>query len=115
MNKGLDNGVSCAVRWGVTMRNYDKRVKQTRILLADYIIIKGFAQRAGLSMAEALHKLLARQFLEAKPITQPVTQPAYRVPVTQVALRYASQPAIATNGSKIAAIGIKPKGARYDD
>ncbi len=96
-------------------KGYDKRVKGTRILLADYIIIKGFAQRAGLSMAEAIHKLLARQFLEAKPIAQPVTQPAHRVPVTQVALSYASQPAIATNGDKIVAIGIKPKGARCDD
>ena len=97
------------------MRNYDKRVKQTRILLADYIIIKGFSQRTGLSMAEAIHKLLSRQFLEAKPIAPPITQPAYRVPVTQVALRYASQPALATNGDKIVAFGIKPKGAKYDD
>lgn len=90
------------------MKNYDKRVKQTRILLADYIIIKGFSQRTGLSMAEALHELLAL-VPEAKPVT------VLKVPIARVALSYTSQPAIATNGSKVAAFGVMPKGARYDD
>jgi len=97
------------------MRNYDKRVKQTRIFLDEYYVVRGMSRQAGISMAEALHRLLVGRIPEAKPITQPVIQPVYRVPVARVALRYASQPAIATNGSKVAAIGIKPKGARYDD
>jgi len=92
------------------VKNYDKRVKQTRILLADYIIIKEFSQRAGLSMAEALHKLLT-----LVPEAKPVAKPVFKVPVARVALSYTSQPAIATNGSKVVAFGVIPKGARYDD
>jgi len=62
-------------------RGYEKRYKVTRILLADYIIIKEFARKAGLSMAETLHRLIAKQVPEAKPIVRPAIQPAFRVPV----------------------------------
>ena len=97
------------------MRNYDKRVKQTRIFLDEYYVVRGISRQAGISMAEALHRLLVGRIPEAKPITKPLTiLPAFKVPVAQVALRYSSQPAIATNGSKVAAIGIKSKGVRYD-
>jgi len=43
------------------MKNYDKKVKQTRILLSDYLLLKGFAQKAGISMSEALHEIIAEQ------------------------------------------------------
>ena len=95
------------------MKNYDRRVRNTRILLADYIIIKGFSQRTGLSMAEAIHKLLSRQFLEAKPRARPVAQPTFRVPVARVALRMRRQverPVLVTNGHKAGVFVIKPKG-----
>ncbi|GAI46549.1 unnamed protein product, partial [marine sediment metagenome] len=91
----------------------DKKVKLTRILLADYLLLKGYAQQAGVSMAEALHKIITRDWalaqsaIKAKaPVALPVTAPiAYRSgPIT----------AIATNGSKAAAFGIKPKGVKYD-
>ncbi len=101
------------------MRNYDKRVKQTRIFLDEYYVVRGISRQAGISMAEALHKLLVGRIPEAKPVTKPLTilpaiSPTFRVPVARVALRYSSQPAIATNGSKVPALGIKSKGVRYD-
>jgi hypothetical protein len=42
------------------MKNYDKKVKQTRILLSDYQFVKAVAQRDNVSMAEALHRLIVR-------------------------------------------------------
>jgi len=42
-------------------RNYDKKVKLTRILLADYLILKSIAQKADISMAQALHRLIEHQ------------------------------------------------------
>ncbi len=92
------------------MRNYDKRVKQTRIFLDEYYVVRGISRQAGISMAEALHRLLVGRIPEAKPISLP----ALRIPVARVALRYASQPAIVANGSKGTAFGIESKGVRYD-
>lgn len=74
------------------VRNYDRRVKQTRIFLADYFVVRELSQQAGISMAEALHKLLVGRI--------PAIQPALKVPIARVALRYASQPA------KIAPVAI---------
>ncbi|MBA7712861.1 hypothetical protein ES703_121851 [subsurface metagenome] len=97
------------------MRNYDKRVKQTRIFLDEYYVVRGISRQAGISMAEALHRLLVGRIPEAEPMTKPLTiLPAFKVPVAQVALRYSSQPAIVTNGSRVPALGIKSKGVRYD-
>lgn len=96
------------------MKNYDKKVKHTRILLADYLLLKEFAQRAGVSMSEALHKLIVGLKPEPKP--EPVamaTKPAFRV-TTPVALPYRPQPIIATNGHSSVAFRIKPKGVRND-
>ncbi|GAI09844.1 unnamed protein product [marine sediment metagenome] len=105
-------------------RNYDKKVRLTRILLADYLLLKELSQRAGVSMAEALHKILTKQI---KP--EPVTEPAYRALPAQAyravpaqaygaeilaAYGYLGSAAIATNGSKLPAFRIKPKGVRYD-
>lgn len=93
------------------MKSYDKKVKQTRILLADYLLLKGFAQRAGVTMSEALHTIITRDWAmghEAKP----VSQPAFRVKAP-VALRHRLSPAIATNGSKMPAFRIKTKGVKY--
>ena len=92
--------------------------KTIRISLGDYALLDGISRQARITFAEALHLVItdrARQVPEAKPMVRPAIQPAFRVPVARVALRYASQPAIATNGSKVAALGIKPKGAKYDD
>lgn len=94
-------------------RNYDKKVKLTRILLADYLVLKGYAQQAGVSMAEALHTIITRDWALARSVTKPVSQPAFRV-TAPVALRHKPPISIATNGSKMPAFRIKVKGVRYD-
>jgi len=92
-------------------KRYDSKHKVTRIFLDDYLVIKGWAEQAGISMAEALHKLITRQPL---PEAKPIAKPAFKVAVPGVALRQRLSPAIATNGSKVTAFRIKPKEVRYD-
>ncbi|MBA7684983.1 hypothetical protein ES703_93396 [subsurface metagenome] len=73
-------------------KNYDKKVKNTRIFLADYLLLKGYAQEAGVSMSEALHKIITRDWAMSKRKAEPVavaTKPAFgvRAPViAQVSL-----------------------------
>lgn len=57
------------------MKNYDKKVKQTRILLSDYILLKGLAEMTGVSMSEALHTIITRDWALARShkILTPVT------------------------------------------
>lgn len=89
------------------VRNYDRRVKQTRIFLDDYFVVRGLSRQAGISMAEALHKLLVGRI--------PAIQPALKVPVARIALQYASEPSVlATSGSRGTTFGIKTQGVRYD-
>ena len=110
-------------------KNYDKKVKNTRILLADWLLLKSIAQNAGVSMSQALHTIITRDWAMAQPhkIKTPVTT-AHRVPTTAVraipttavraipTIAYRSGPitALATNGSKAAVFRIKSKGVRYD-
>lgn len=102
-------------------RRYDGKHRVTRILLADYLLLKGYAQDAGVSMAEALHTIITRDWAMAKRKATPVSQPAFVVttPAAQVtglpapALRIAPVTTIATNGSKAAAFRIKTKGVKY--
>ncbi|GAI00199.1 unnamed protein product [marine sediment metagenome] len=100
-------------------KRYDNKHRVTRIFLADYQLLKELSVRAGISMAECLHKLITRQPEVARqvPVTQPAfevrAQPAFEV-TAPVALRLRLKPAIATNGSKVTAFRIKPKGVRYD-
>jgi len=102
---------------GVTMkkkRNYDKKVRLTRILLADYLALKQISQLAGISMAEALHKLIENPaqlpMLDrlAKPIPVIVAKP---IPVLSVT----PQPVITTNGNRASVFVIKPKGGVIND
>jgi len=99
--------------------NYDKRVKNTRIHLADWLFLKKFSIGAGVSMADALHQLIIGVKPKAKPMPIPelVTKPmpiatAYGVKIP-VAIRVRLQPTIATNGSKVATDRIKLGGIRY--
>jgi len=104
-------------------KNYDKKVKQTRILLNDYLALKQISLLAGISMAEALHRLIAHQAqlplldMAIRPISAfsvtDMPAPAIRVaPIT--AIRAIPVTAIATNGNKGVAFRIRPKGARND-
>ncbi|GAI61103.1 unnamed protein product [marine sediment metagenome] len=91
-------------------KNYDKKVKQTRIILADYLLLKSLAQNAGVSMSEALHKIITRDWAMAhkdKPVTKPTFIAKVKAPV---ALRIRSQPILTTNGHKAGVFVTKPKG-----
>ena len=65
-------------------KNYDKKVKNTRILLADWLLLKSIAQNAGVSMSEALHKLIVGLKPEPKPVAV-ATKPAVRVTAPGIA------------------------------
>jgi len=103
-------------------KNYDKKVKLTRILLSDYLVLKQMSQVAGVSMAEALHRLIEHQAqlplldMAAKPMSAIATQPGLSVITAKSVPVFRTAPVttIATNGSKAVAFRIKPKGARYD-
>lgn len=102
-------------------KNYDKKVKLTRILLSDYLVLKQISQAAGVSMAEALHRLIEHQAqlpmlnMVAQPMSAIATQPASVVTAKSLpTIRVAPVTKIATNGSKAAAFRIKAKGVRRE-
>ena len=95
------------------MKNYDRKVKQTRILLSDYLLLKGYAQDAGVSMSEALHTIITREWAMAKRKARAVAEPVLGLK-SPVALRQRLEPVIATNGHSSVAFRIKPKGVRND-
>lgn len=88
-------------------RNYDKKVKLTRILLTDYLVLKAICQQAGISMAEALHRLIEHQ--AQLPLLDMAAKPTYRLKAP-VAFLVRPQPIIVTNGHKAGILVIKPKG-----
>ncbi len=96
-------------------RRYENKHKVTRIFLADYLLLKGYAQDAGVSMAEALHTIITREWAMAKrkarPVAESVAEPAL-ILKSPVALRQRPEPVIATNGHSSVAFRIKPKGVR---
>ena len=95
-------------------KRYDSKYKVTRIHLGDYLALKRISQLAGISMAEALHKLIEHQaqlpLLDrlAKPLPVIVAKPMPTFRVTP-------QPAIAVNGNKAGVFVIKPKGGILND
>ncbi|GAI97466.1 unnamed protein product, partial [marine sediment metagenome] len=108
----------------------DKKVKLTRILLSDYLVLKRMSQVAGVSMSEALHRLIEHQAqlplldMAAKPMSAIAAQPglsvitaksvpAIRVAPVKTVATVAPVTTVATNGSKSAAFRIKAKGVRY--
>lgn len=92
-------------------RNYDKRVRLTRVLLNDYLVLKSMSVQAGISMAEALHKLITRQLEPSAEEITPLL--AY---LTRGSARSSTRgsTATATNGSKAAAFRIKSGGVRNE-
>jgi len=92
-----------------------------RISLRTYKLLKELSLLAGVTMAEAVDQLLAKQAkLKPEPVAM-ATKPAFRV-TTPVALpvkapiAYRSGPitALATNGHRAVAFRIQPKGVRND-
>ncbi len=104
-------------------KRYENKHKVTRILLADYLFLKGLAKMTGNSMAEELHKLILKE-AEPEPthpaqIPMPVTM-AKSIPVTfrvksPVALRVRPEPVLTTNGHKAGVFVTKPKGGIIND
>jgi len=92
-------------------QRYDSKVKNTRILLNDWLALKQMSKVAGISMAEALHRLIEHQ-AQLPLMSRVATKPTFRVPPPVVALRSRPQPVLATNGHKGVAFRIKPKGVR---
>jgi len=96
-------------------KRYDNKHKLTRILLADYLLLKKLATSAGVSMAEALHKLIVKQAEpEPEPIAKSVTQPVFRVK-SPVVFQVSPNPIIVANGHKAGVFVIKPKGGVIND
>jgi len=104
-------------------KGYDKKCKVTRIFLADYLLLKGYAQKAGVSMAEALHTIITKDWAMAKrktrPVAEPVavaTKPTFIARVkAPVALRARPEPILTINGNKAGLFVIKPKGGVTND
>ena len=69
-----------------TQKRYDSKYKVTRLLLTDYLMIKELAQRAGVTMAEALHKIITKDRAEPQEVVTPVTT-ARLIPVTSARAR----------------------------
>jgi len=94
-----------------TKKRYDRKYKVTRILLSDYLVLKRISQAAGDSMAEALHRLIEHQAQLPLPEFRVTGVPTIGV-TGKPTVRVAPVTTIATNGSKSAAVRIKPKGVR---
>ena len=103
------------------MKNYDKKVKQTRILLSDYLLLKGYAQKAGVSMAVALHRLIEHITQLPLPKSEHVAVPHARIPMPTFSIKPAgtfrikSQPILSINGNKAGVLAIKPKGGEISE
>lgn len=97
-------------------KRYDKKVRLTRILLSDYLVLKRMSQVAGVSMAVALHRLIEHIAQLPLPKPEPVVVPKSRIPVPALTIKSAgtlyirSQPTRAINGNKVGILVIKAKG-----
>ncbi|MBA7587395.1 hypothetical protein ES708_29424 [subsurface metagenome] len=96
-------------------KGYEIKHKVTRVFLADYQLLKQFSQRAGISMAEALHKLIA-----GKPKPEAVDA-LYSVAVRSMSvIATRATPVIATKSTpvtvadshKAGVIVVKPRGGK---
>jgi len=102
----------------ISKKRYDNKHKVTRIFLADYILLKGYAQKAGVSMAEALHTIITKDWAMAKRKAEPVAvaKPIFIARIkAPVALRVRPEPILTTNGHKVGVFVIKPKGGILND
>ncbi|MBA7553247.1 hypothetical protein ES705_45837 [subsurface metagenome] len=95
-------------------KRYDSKHKLTRIHLGDYLILKRMSQVAGVSMAEALHRLIEHQAQLPMPDMAVTPTSAFRI-TGQPAIQIAPVTVIAANGAgaKHNAYLIEPKGVQY--
>jgi len=102
-----------------TKKRYDRKYKNTRIILADYLVLKKLSIQAGISMAEALHKLITRQLEPSAEEIAPLLAYLTRGPIrtsTRGSIKSStrSSTAIATDGGRVAAFRIKHGGIRHE-
>jgi len=83
-----------------------------RINIGDYMLLTEISRRADLTFAEALHLLITNRARQDQVTVTPRTQIPMLIGTT--AFQTKPQTAIATNGSKVAAFRIRPKGVRHD-
>ena len=83
-----------------------------RVNISDWRAVNSLAQNLGVTVADALHKIITRDWAMGHRATRVKAPIAFPV---KAPLAHRSRPitALATNGSKVAAFGIKPKGVRY--
>ena len=95
-------------------KGYEKRCKVTRIFLADYLLLKDLSNKAGISMAEALNKVLTRDWAATKsaqipmpvtmaqsiPVTRARSTPVTRARSTPVTISFAREVKSVTNGHR---------------
>ena len=103
-------------------KRYDSKYKVTRIHLGDYLVLKRMSQVSGVSMAEALHRLIEHQAqlplldMAVKPIStfQVTGKPTIGV-TGKPAIGVAPVTVTAVNGAgaEHSAYLIKPKGVQY--
>ena len=94
-------------------KRYDSKWKVTRIAVGDYALLTEISRRAGVSMAEALHKLITRQ-PEPKPEPAQIPMPAFQV-IGKPAIQVAPVTVTAVNGAgaEHSAYLIEPKEVIY--
>ena len=81
-----------------------------RINVGDWQLLAELSQKLDITMAKALHLLITDQARREQLVTSRTQIP---MPLT-TAYPATLATAIATNGSKVAAFRIKPRGTRYD-
>lgn len=94
-------------------RNYDKRVKNTRILLSDWLVLKRMSQAAGISMAEVLHGLIEHQ--AQLPMLDIEEKPAFTIKAPVVAFQAIPRPVLTVNGHRAGVLVVNPKGGIIND
>ena len=85
--------------------------RHVRVNVGDYLLLTELSHKLSVTMAEALHLAITDRARQEPVAVTPRTQ--IPMPLT-TAFPVIPQSAIATNGSKPAAFGIKPKGVRYE-
>ncbi|MBA7682694.1 hypothetical protein ES703_91046 [subsurface metagenome] len=102
-------------------KRYDKKVRLTRILLSDYLVLKRMSQVAGVSMAVALHRLIEHIAQLPLPKRETIVVPKAELLVPTFSIKPAgtfrirSQPTRAINGDKVGVLVIKPKGGKVNE
>ena len=82
-----------------------------RINLLSYELLMGISKARGITVAEAFDLVINLKFRQK----QVAVSPRIKIPVsTNTTYRAIPKIAMATNGSKAAAFGINPKGARHE-